>query len=152
MGELVGERRAWNRLVKAEKAREDASEVRRAFNIYTTNLNYNPDKYVYGGTLEEKKKLIREERLPTAGEVIRSDLDARDLYRNAVQTALEDSRAEFLYQKKVTVGNVESFDTDDLVGLLRDARAAVDKWFGFIPEEDIEEALKAVEKEQNAML
>jgi len=33
IGELVGERRSWNRLVKAEKAREGASEVRRALNI-----------------------------------------------------------------------------------------------------------------------
>jgi len=33
VGELMGERRQWNRLVQAEKAREERSEIRRAFNI-----------------------------------------------------------------------------------------------------------------------
>jgi hypothetical protein len=47
--------------------------------ISVTNLNYNPNKYVYSGSREEKKKLIREGRLPSASDVIRSDLDARDL-------------------------------------------------------------------------
>ena len=87
IGELVGERRSWNRLVKAEKAREGASEVRRALNIYTTNINFNPNKYKYSGTSEEKSKLIREDKLPTAKDVIRSDLDARDLYRNSLQVS-----------------------------------------------------------------
>ena len=41
VGELMGERQQWSRLVRAEKAREEASEIRRAFNIYTTNLNFN---------------------------------------------------------------------------------------------------------------
>ena len=45
VGELMGERQQWSRLVRAEKAREEASEIRRAFNIYTKNLNFNPNKY-----------------------------------------------------------------------------------------------------------
>ena len=142
VGELMGERRSWNRLVKAERAREGASEVRRALNIYTTNLNFNRNKYVYSGSREEKSKLIREDKLPTATDVIRSDLDARDLYRNAVQTALDDARAEFVYQKK---NDYE--DWTELVGLLRDAQVAIDKWFSFIPDEDIREALDVVQKE-----
>jgi len=153
VGELMGERRSWNRLVKAEKAREDASEVRRAMNIYTTNLNFNPNKYVYSGSKEEKSKMIREDKLPSTTTVIRSDLDARDLYRNAVQTSLEDSCAEFVYLEKV--GFVVDDDeggggssVDDLVGLLRDARVAIDKWFSFIPEEDIRAALEVVRREQ----
>lgn len=109
VGELMGERRQWNRLVKAEQARENVSEVRRSFNIYTTNLNFNPNKYVYSGSKEEKSKLIREDKLPTARDVIRSDLDARDLYRNAVQTALDDSKAEFLYQKKNSFEDVSEW-------------------------------------------
>ncbi|KAL7553266.1 hypothetical protein ACHAWF_016521 [Thalassiosira exigua] len=143
VGELAGERRQWNRLVRAERAREDASEVRRALNIYATNLNFDPNKYVYSGTKEEKSQRIREGRLPTATEVIRSDLDARDLYRNAVQTALEDARAEFVYQKR---NGFE--DPKELVALLRDARGAIDRWFGFVPDGDVQEALEAVERER----
>jgi hypothetical protein len=145
VGELVGERSQWNRLKQQEQARENASPVRRALNIYTTNLNFNPNKYVYSGTKEEKKRLIREDKLPTTTDVIRSDLDARDLYRNALQTALEDSTAEFLYQKK---NKFE--DPSDLVGLLKDAKVAIDKWFSFIPDEDIQSALEVVKREQSS--
>mmetsp|Transcript_15736 Transcript_15736/g.37824 ORF Transcript_15736/g.37824 Transcript_15736/m.37824 type:complete len:333 (-) Transcript_15736:57-1055(-) len=145
VGELMGERRQWNRLVKAERAREDASEVRRALNIYTTNINFNPDRYVYSGSKEEKSRLIRDDKLPSATEVIRSDLDARDLYRNAVQTALDDARAEFVYQRK---NGFE--DVSELVGLLKDARIAIDRWFGFIPDRDIRDALETVEGEQRS--
>ncbi|KAL7470308.1 hypothetical protein ACHAXS_010532 [Conticribra weissflogii] len=150
VGELIGERRAWDRIVKAETARENASEVRRAFNIYTTNLNFNPEKYVYSGSAEEKKRMIREDKLPTAVDVIRSDLDARDLYRNVVQTKLEDAKAEYLYQTKQVGGNdgdVEKFEVSELLSLLRDAQNAADKWFSFIPDEDVESALSIVKKE-----
>ena len=88
----MGEPRQWNRLVRAEQARENASEVRRALNIYTTNLNFNPNKYIYSGSNEEKSKLIREDKLPTTTDVIRSDLDARDLYRNALQKVADFDR------------------------------------------------------------
>ena len=118
VSELMGKRRQWNCLVKAERAREDASEVRRALNIYTTNINFNPDRYVYSGSKEEKSRLIRDDKLPSATEVIRSDLDARDLYRNAVQTALDDARAEFVYQRR---NGFE--DVSELVGLLKDAHS-----------------------------
>jgi hypothetical protein len=144
VGELMGERRQWSRLVQAEKERERDSEIRRAFNIYTTNLNFNPNKYVYSGSREEKKKLIREDRLPSATEVIRSDLDARDLYRNEVQTKLDDARSEYLYQKRVGFE-----DANELVGLLKDAKVALDSWFDFIPDEDVKLALEAVKREQN---
>jgi len=143
VSELIGERIQWNRLVKQEQAREGSSEIRKALNVYTTNLNFNPDKYVYSGTKEEKSKLVREDKLPTARDVIRSDLDSRDLYRNAVQTDLDDAKAEYIYQKKK---NFE--DLTDLVDLLRDAQRSIDKWFSFIPDEDIKEALEAVRKEQ----
>ena len=144
VGELMGERRQWSRLVQAERKREEASEVRRAMNIYTTNLNFDKNKYVYSGSKEEKKKLVREDRLPSATEVIRSDLDARDLYRNEVQTKLEDVRAEYLYQKGVGLE-----DLSELVGLLKETKLALDSWFGFIPDEDIKLALEAVKREKN---
>ena len=122
----------------------DLTEIARVFTAdYTTNINFNPNKYTYSGTSEEKSKLIREDKLPTAKDVIRSDLDARDLYRNALQTSLDDAKAEYLYQKK---NDFES--PDELVSILRDAQRAIDKWFGFIPDDDIKEALEIVRKEQ----
>jgi len=89
--------------------------------------------------------LIREDKLPTAKDVIRSDLDTRDLYRNQLQTTLDDSVAEYIYQKK---NDFES--PDELVSILRDAQRAIDKWFGFIPDDDIKEALEMVRKEQTS--
>ena len=68
--------------------------------------------------------MIREDRLPSATEVIRSDLDARDLYRNELQTKLDDAKAEHLYQKRVGFE-----DVSELVGLLKDAKVAVDSFF-----------------------
>jgi hypothetical protein len=148
IGQLIGERRAWDRLTRAEKTREDQSEVRRAFNIYTTNINFNTRQYTFAGSKEEKSRLIRNDKLPTVGDVIRSDLDARDLYRNEVQTALDDAKAEFLYQKRACQGVVTKFDAQDLVVLIQTAKKAVDSWFGFIPDEDVRTALEMVKKEQ----
>ena len=79
--------------------------------------------------------------------MIRSDLDARDLYRNALQTAHDDAKAEFLYEQK---NNSFKDDASELVSLLKDARVAIDKWFSFIPDEDIKEALDVVKKEQKS--
>ena len=92
--------------------------------------------------------MILNDKLPTAVEVIRSDLDARDLYRNVVQTKLEDAQAEWVYQKKV-MEEGEGLDVGELVELLIEANVAVDKWFSFIPDGDIQEALEVVRREQN---
>ena len=150
VGNLIGERRQWSRLIRIEQSQENASEIRRALNIYTTNLNFNPNQYVYSGTTEEKKRLIREDRLPSVTEVIRSDLDARDLYRNEVQTKLEDVRAEYLYQVKMSGDGKEEMDWSELLGLLRDGKRALDEWFGFIPDEDVRLALEVVKNEQKS--
>ena len=147
VGQLIGERRAWDRLTKAERIREDKSEVCRALNIYTTNINFNTNQYTFSGSKEEKRRLIREDKLPTVGDVIRSDLDARDLYRNEVQTALDDASAEFLYQMRSCDGDVLKFDGEELVLLLQTAKRAVDTWFSFIPDVDIMKALELVKNE-----
>jgi hypothetical protein len=147
VGQLIGERRAWDRLTKTETRREEQSEVRRAFNIYTTNINFNTSQYTFAGSKEEKRQLIREDKLPTVGAVIRSDLDARDLYRNEVQTALDDAKAEFSYQKRACQGDVTKFDAQDLVSLINTAKKAVDSWFSFVPEKDIMMALEMVKNE-----
>ena len=102
------------------------------------------NKYVYSGSKEGKKKLVREDRSPSATDVRRSDLDGRDLYRNEVQTKLEDASAEYLYQKGVALE-----DLSELVGLLKEAKLALDSWFGFISVEVIKLALEAVKMEQN---
>lgn len=159
VGELVGERRQWNQLQRAEREREGASEVRRAFNIYTTNLNFSRTEYKWVGSTEEKSRRIRSDRLPTTTDVIRSDLDARDLYRNQVQTALEDARAEWVYQMKECNDyssnssnsvDLRKFDTTELQDILKQAQVSVDKWFGFIPDQDVKLALETVvqQKEQ----
>ena len=148
VGELVGERRQWNQLQSSERKREGASEVRRAFNIYTTNLNFNSNKYQWVGSSQEKSQRIRSDKLPTTTDVIRSDLDARDLYRNQVQTSLDDAVAEFVYQKKESGDNVQKFDATELLDILKQAQTSVDKWFGFIPDQDVKSALEAVQREQ----
>ncbi len=145
VGQLIGERRQWNRLADEERARENASDVRMALNVYTTNINYDPDRYVYAGSKGERSRSIREGSLPTAGDVIRSDLDARDLYRNALQTSLDDARAEYLYQR-----GRDFEDLSELVALLGTARDAIDGWFGFVPDRDIREALEVVGREERA--
>jgi hypothetical protein len=147
VGQLIGERRAWDRLSKSERLREDQSEVRKAFNIYTTNINFNSSQYAFAGSKEEKRRLIREDKLPTVGDVIRSDLDARDLYRNQVQTALDDAKAEFLYQKRLCDGDALKFDVQELVILLDTAKRAADSWFSFVPDQDITRALEMVKNE-----
>ena len=149
-GQLIGERRQWEQLQKAEMKREAASEVRRALNIYTTNLNFNRNKYSFKGSAEEKSALIRNDRLPTATDVIRSDLDSRDLFRNQMQTSLEDSKAEYIYIKKDCGGDVSKADLTELIALLSAAKTAIDKWFAFISDDDVKEALSVVQKEMKA--
>lgn len=148
VGELVGERRQWNQLQSSERKREGASEIRRAFNIYTTNLNFNPTKYQWVGSSQEKSQRIRNDALPTTTDVIRSDLDARDLYRNQVQTSLDDALAEFVYQKKESSEDIQKFDPTELLDILKQAQTSIDKWFGFIPDQDMKSALEAVQREQ----
>ena len=148
VGELVGERRQWNQLQSSERKREGASEIRRAFNIYTTNLNFNPTKYQWVGSSQEKSQRIRNDALPTTTDVIRSDLDARDLYRNQVQTSLDDALAEFVYQQKESSDDGQKFDPTELLDILKQAQTSVDKWFGFIPDQDVKSALEAVQREQ----
>lgn len=147
-GQLIGERRQWTQLQKAEMKREAASEVRKALNIYTTNLNFNRNKYSFKGSAEEKSALIRNDRLPTATDVIRSDLDSRDLFRNQMQTSLEDARAEYVYAKKECGGDVTKADLTELMGLLLAAKEAIDKWFSFVLDDDVKKALDVVQQER----
>ena len=93
-----GEIDTWKRLKRQEKVREDADEVRAALNFYTSNLNFDPDKYTLTGSKSERSQLIRNDRLPDVKNVIASDMGLRYLLRNEVLTALDDARAELRYQ------------------------------------------------------
>ena len=85
---------------------------------------------------EVRKKMIREEQLPDVKTVITADLDLRDLYRNKIQTTMEDAQAE-LYSP--------NFDGVELVDLLQEASSACTTWFGFISPQDAQEARQSFE-------
>jgi len=142
-----GEIDAWKRLKRQEKAREDVDEVRAALNYYTSNLNFNPDRFVLTGTREEKSKLIREDKVPDVKGVIASDMGLRYLLRNDVLTGLDDARAELRYQMKQNVA-AAAVDGKDLLDLLLAAQKALNKWFDLIGEEDVRAAFEIVSREK----
>ena len=137
-----GEIDTWKRLKRQEKVREDTDEVRAALNYYTSNLNFNSDKYVLTGSREERSKLIREDRLPDVKNVIASDMGLRYLLRNEVLTALGNARAELEYQTKQ-----DTMDCNELLGLLLEAQSSCRKWFDLIDEADRKSAREIVERE-----
>jgi hypothetical protein len=58
-------------------------------NYYTQQLEFDGDRYLLTSSKEDKKRMIRNDQLPTLTVVITSDLDLRDLYRNQFLTAME---------------------------------------------------------------
>jgi len=137
-----GEIDAWRRLKRQERAREEADEVRAALNYYTSNLNFNPDRFVLTGTKEERSKLIRENSVPDIKTVIASDMGLRYLLRNDILTACDDARAELRYQMKQSTA-----DGRDLLELLLSAQKALKKWFDLIDEKDALVAMDIVSQE-----
>lgn len=144
-----GEIDAWKRLKRQEKAREDADEIRAALNYYTSNLNFNSDKFILTASKDERSKMIREDRIPDVKTVIASDMGLRYLLRNDVLTAMDDARAELTYQMKqvTTTSEASSIDAKDLLDLLLAAQSACNKWFDLIEEQSVQEALAVVRKE-----
>ena len=142
-----GEIDTWKRLKRQEKAREDADEVRAALNLYTSNLNFNPDRYTLTGSKSERSRLIRNDQLPDVKNVIASDMGLRYLLRNEVLTALDDARAELRYQMEEDEKG-HTVDGTELVDILQRAKVSCDKWFGLIGEEDVAAALEIVQKEK----
>ena len=92
---------------------------------------------------------IRNDQLPTPQAVIVSDLDLRDLYRNQMLTALDDTVAEVKYQLKQGDGG-NRIDVADTVDLMNQAYVACSKWFDMIGAEDVKEAEAMVRKEQQS--
>ena len=89
-----GEIDTWKRLKRQEKAREDTDEIRAALNYYTSNLNFNSDKFVLTASKEERSRMIRDDKIPDVKSVIASDMGLRYLLRNDLLTSVDDARAE----------------------------------------------------------
>ena len=143
-----GEIDTWKRLKRQEKAREDTDEIRAALNYYTSNLNFNSDKFVLTASKEERSKMIRDDKIPDVKSVIASDMGLRYLLRNDLLTAVDDSRAEVRYQlKQQDSSGVSSIDGSDLLELLLTAQGALNKWFDLINEKDKLAALDIVKRE-----
>lgn len=131
--------RQWGMIKYSESKREHANEIRAAFNFYTSQLTY-ADFYVLTASKEDKKRMFRNDQLPSLTSVIASDLDLRDLYRNEVLTAVEDVKAEVGYQ----LGRASDLDTTDVIDLMDQAHSACTKWFDLIAKIDRQEALQKV--------
>jgi hypothetical protein len=109
--------------------------VRSALNIYTANLRFS-DSYVLTADPAVRKQLIRSDALPNVQTVITADLDLRDLYRNAIQTAVDDLQAELF-----STGDVMEVHT-----LLSQAQVAVTAWFALIDEADIRDTERRLQE------
>ena len=132
--------RQWGMLQYAESKREQSNEFRLAFNFYTQSLVFG-DSYQLTASKEDKKRMIRNDELPSLTAVITSDLDLRDLYRNQFLTSIEDAKAEVAYQVKQSPQDIDRVDADSL---MNDAHSACQKWFDLIPSVDIDEALNVI--------
>ena len=149
------EARQWGMLQSQESKKEQENEVRAAFNFYTQQLEFNSNSYAWTGSAEERKRRIRDDRIPTPASVIVSDLDLRDLYRNQLLTALDDATAEVNYQFRQRQRQPEQegksnviVDVTDTVDLMNQVYVACTKWFDMIDAGDIEKALELVRTEQ----
>jgi hypothetical protein len=144
--------RQWGILQAQESKNESQNELRAAWNYYTQQLQFNPSSYEWNASVEEKRKRIRNDQLPTPQAVIVSDLDLRDLYRNQMLTALDDVAAEVKYHLKQTEGNGgdKRIDVSDAVDLMNQAYVACNKWFDMIDQNNVKEAEAAVRKEKHS--
>lgn len=140
----LGERGTAARLKRRQSNLSKSDPIRGAFNYYTSQIQFNTEVYTLNATGEEKKQLIRNEALPDITSVIVSDLDLRDLSRNSILDLWEDAAAEFSLQEK-ELKNGNDFTSEELIDVLTKAVSACDTWFGFIPAEDVAEAI-ALEK------
>ena len=138
--------RQWGMLQSSEAQREQANEIRAALNYYTQQLEFG-DSYQLTAPKEDRKRMIRNDELPTLTAVITSDLDLRDLYRNQLLTALDDATAEARYQLKEQEERQTTVDVSDLVELMDEAYTSSSKWFAMIAPEDVQQAMEAVRQE-----
>lgn len=142
-----GEIAAWKRLKRQERREEQADEIRAALNVYTSALNYRSDAYMLNLPPSERSQMIRQNRLPDVTQVIQSDMGMRYLVRNDLLTTMQEVRAELEYQLK---NRNEEQSSQELLVLLKQAQVSCNQWFRFIDEQDVRNAMLAVEQEQNA--
>ena len=145
-----GIERQWKILQDRESNLENSNEIRAAFNYYTQQLNFSSKQYTLTATGADKKRLIRNDELPTLTSVVASDLDLRDLYRNEFLTAIDDIQAEINYQlKSSSSSSTTTIAVDDLLDLLEQANVAITKWFNLISPNDIQEAKEYIATHAN---
>ncbi|GMI41285.1 hypothetical protein TrCOL_g7655 [Triparma columacea] len=106
--------------------------IRSFFILYTSSLRYSTTT-----TLLNDRSFLKTSPggPPTPKSVMISDLDLRDLHRNAFLTSLEDLRAQLL---------VEPYDKIEVEAIIKEMREEEREWTGMIPVEDVEEARRAV--------
>lgn len=164
-GARIGARIQWGMLQSQESKNERENDLRAAFNFYTQQLEFDSNSYAWTGSAEERKRRIRDDRIPTPRSVIVSDLDLRDLYRNQLLTALDDVTAEVNYQfrqlqqqrlkESNTVDNTGEgqkivVDLTDTVDLMNQVYVVCTKWFDMIDKSDVEKAEDVVRNEQQS--
>ena len=137
--------RQWGMLKYQEAKMERDNEARAALNFYTSQLNY-ADYYVLTADRQDKKRMIRNDQLPSLTSVIASDLDLRDLYRNDFLTSIEDAKAEVSYQIRTAENATgdDKLDTADVIDLMNQAHTSIVKWFELIAPQDVQEAMEVV--------
>jgi hypothetical protein len=114
--------------------------IRAACNVYTANLRFG-ESYLLTASPSDKSRLIRTySQLPDVKQVITADLDLRDLYRNQIQTLIEDAQAE-VYRDEP--------DLDELSDILKEASGYLDQWYGLIDPVDVQKATELVQDTGN---
>jgi hypothetical protein len=129
-------------LCSRQRKLEKSDSLRAALNAYTNNLVFG-DAYQLNVQGEEKRNLVRNNFLPDVNAVVVSDLDLRDLYRNQILENMDNAKAELGFQRKL--GEIEA---GEILPYLVAAQAATNEWFGFIPKDDVKQALEAVMAER----
>jgi hypothetical protein len=149
-----GEIATWKRLQQKEYELEQNDEIRMALNIYMNNIVYTSKQYTLTVPNDVRKQMIRNEQLPDIlQQVVPSDIDLRTLYRNMILTNMQDARAELQYQCRNRLATIEndniqnqkqqhlsSFDVQELLYLLQQARDALQQWFNMIELNEITNA------------
>lgn len=111
--------------------------TRAAMNYYTSQLRF-ADSYTLTASPSEKSRLLRTVgQFPNVKQVITADLDLRDLYRNQVQTTLDDLAAQVHVVGDDDI-DTDSLDASEIVRLAKDAASAFDQWLSFIDGKDIQ--------------
>jgi hypothetical protein len=136
-----GDRRQFAILRKRQLQRDSEIPMRAALNAYTNNLVFG-DGYQLNVQGEERKSLVRGNALPNVNAVVVSDLDLRDLIRNQILQNMDDAEAELKYQMQQP-----NLEAQEVLNYLTEAQISCDKWFRFIPLEDVKGAISIVSSE-----